>query len=138
MKFREISPPRNFEVSGGGLKLLLSDCGRVSLDVNEQVTFTTESGAEYDVTRKDWGFYATPSTNGRLSSFGLRAALVRNLRGRLFVVLVESGKEEEFRNYTISDKQIFITWLDSDDAVENLCSCLHFTAIQQKEILNEN
>ena len=60
-----------------------SDCGRIALAPDEQVTFTTEAGGEYDVTRKSWGFYATPSINGRLKTFGLRAALVRNVAGRV-------------------------------------------------------
>ena len=76
MKFTPIDPPRRFQVSGRGVTLMLSDCGRVALEPGEQVTFTTAAGGEYDVARKDWGFYATPSTNSRLKSFGLRAALV--------------------------------------------------------------
>jgi hypothetical protein len=124
MKFTPIDPPRQFGVSGAGVRLALSDCGRISLEPDEQVTFTTPAGAEYDVTRKSWGFYATPSTNGRLSSFGLRTALVRNLRGRLFVMLVERGKEDEFRAYVDADQQIFITWIDDDASVERLAALL--------------
>lgn len=124
MKFRPIHPPRQFEVSGAGVRLALSDCARIELAPDEQVTFTTESGGEYDVARKSWGFYATPSTNGRLSSFGLRAALVRNFKGRLFVVLVERGKEDEFRTYVDADQQIFLTWIDDDTSVARLAASL--------------
>jgi hypothetical protein len=124
MKFTPVDPPRPFEVSGAGVKLTLLDCGRVSLAADEQVTFTTAAGGEYDVTRKSWGFYATPSTNGRLSSFGLRAALMRNVSGRLFVVLVERGKEDEFRAYVTADRQMFLTWLDGDEAVARLAGAL--------------
>lgn len=120
MKFIPVSPPRKFEVSGAGLRVTLSDCGRVALEPDEQVTFTTENGGELDVTRKSWGFYATPSTNGRLKSFGLRAALTRNVAGRLFVVLVEQGKEDEFFAYLNADKQTLLTWIDDDAAVERL------------------
>jgi hypothetical protein len=124
MKFAPLNPPRRFDVSGAGLTLTLTDCGRIALAANEQVTFTTEAGAQYDVTRKSWGFYATPSTNGRLSSFGLRAALVRNTSGRLFVVLVEYGKEEDFGAYIKADRQIFLTWLDDDAAVGRLAAAI--------------
>ena len=124
MKFTPVDPPRKFEVSGAGVRLHLSDCGRVALASDEQVTFTTEAGGEFDVTRKSWGFYATPSTNGRLKSFGLRAALVRNLAGRLFVVLVEQGKEAEFLAYVEADKQTLLTWLDDDASVERLAVLL--------------
>ena len=122
MKFTPIDPPRQFEVSGAGLKLKLSDCGRVALQPDEQVTFTTEAGGEYDVTRKDWGFYATPSMNGRLKSFGLRAALVLSGYGRLFLVLVEAGKEEAFLAYVTADRQKFLCWLDEDAEVARLAA----------------
>lgn len=124
MKFIPIDPPRKFEVSGAGIRLHLSDCGRVALAADEQVTFTTEAGGEFDVTRKNWGFYATPSTNGRLKIFGLRAALVRNVAGRLFVVLVEQGKEAEFLAYVEADKQTLLTWLDDDASVERIVTLL--------------
>jgi len=124
VKFIPINPPRKFEVSGAGVRLHLSDCGRVALAADEQVTFTTEVGGEFDVTRKNWGFYATPSTNGRLKTFGLRAGLVRNVPGRLFVVLVEEGKEAEFLAYVEADKQTLLTWLDDDASVERLATLL--------------
>jgi hypothetical protein len=120
MKFTPIDPPRQFEVSGAGLTLTLSDCGRVALQPDEQITFTTESGGEYDVTRKDWGFYATPSMNGRLKSFGLRAALVLSAYGRLFLMLVEAGKEEAFLAYVTADQQKLLCWLDEDAEVARL------------------
>ena len=124
MKFTPVDPPRRFEVTGSGVRLTLSDCGRVALLPDEQVTFTTDTGGEFDVTRKNWGFYATPSTNGRLKSFGLRAALIRNVAGRLFVVLVEHGKEEEFLAYVNADKLTLLTWIDDDPAVEWLAARL--------------
>ena len=102
--------------------MTLSDCGRVQLDANEQVTFTTESGGEYDVARKEWGFYATPSTNGRLKSFGLRAALVLSAFNKLFVVLVEEGREEAFMDYIVADRQRVLCWLDSQESVDILAS----------------
>ena len=122
MKFTPIDPPRKFEVTGAGLKLMLSDCGRVQLESDEQVTFTTEAGGEYDVTRKEWGFYATPSINGRLKSFNLRGALVLSAFGRLFLMLVESGKEAEFLAYVEADQQKLLCWLDEDAEVEKLAA----------------
>jgi hypothetical protein len=122
MKFTPIDPPRRFEVSGRGVKLMLSDCAHIALAPDEQVTFTTEAGGEYDVVRKDWGFYATPSTNGRLKSFGLRAALVLSGSGKLFAVLVEAGKEDAFLAYVEADKQRLLSWLDDDASVGELAA----------------
>lgn len=120
MKFDSIDPPRRFAVGvDGGIEL--SDCGRIALEPDEQVTFTTESGGEYDVARKDWGFYATPSLNGRLPSFGLRAVLVKNRgTGRYFVGLVEEGKEPLFERYLERENLVAVRWLDSSERLADL------------------
>lgn len=69
--------------------------GEITLASDEQVTFATPGGAEYDVAPKDWGLYATPSLGARLPRFQLRAAFVRSAAG-LHLMLVEVGKESEF------------------------------------------
>lgn len=113
MKFEEKRPPRAFEV-GNTRRFLMRDCGSLRLEPDEQVTFLTGGGAEYDVARKDWGFYATPSLNGRLAGFGLRAVLVRNPINRYFVLLVEAGREDAFDAYVREERLHIVTWLDSD------------------------
>ena len=120
MKFMPKEPPRRFPV-GNAAKFDMKDCGTVALDADEQVTFLTAKGGEYDVARKDWGFYATPSLNGRLESFGLRAVLIRNtLTGRYFVLLVERGREEAFSAYMVQESLEVVAWLDSTDALDAL------------------
>jgi hypothetical protein len=116
MKFDLKNPPRSYEV-GRTVKLQMKDCGTVRLEPDEQLTFATEAGAEYDLARKDWGFYATPSLNGRLQQFGLRAVLVKNMIGRFFVLLVETGKEALFDRYVEVEELRVIAWLDN---AENL------------------
>jgi hypothetical protein len=120
MKIDVKNPPRTFAVKGAGLETILSDCATIDLSPNEQVTFKTGAGAEYDVVRKSWGFYATPSTNGRLKSFGLRAAFVRSSIGRFFIMLVEKNKEVEFESYLTQDKQQLICWLDDEAQLARL------------------
>ncbi len=122
MQFKPLKPPRKFEVSGAGLKLELLDCGSLELNSDEQVTFTTNLGGQYDVTRKSWGFYATPSMNGRLKLFGFRSALVVSKSEKIFLMLVEVGKEPEFFEYINSDLQSFICWLDDDQEVKKIIS----------------
>lgn len=120
MKFEKKSPPRRFTV-GNAVKFEMRDCGALALAPDEQVTLVTEGGAEYDVARKDWGFYATPSLNGRLESFGLRAVLIRNtLTGRYFVLLVERGREQAFSAYMVQESLEVVAWLDSTDALDAL------------------
>lgn len=122
MKFDAKNPPRQFEV-GNAVRFAMSDCGNIALDANEQVTFTTPSGGEYDVARKDWGFYATPSLNGRLPQFGLRGVLIRNmLTGRYFVFLVEKGREAAFDDYMKQESLEVIAWLDSTENLDALAA----------------
>jgi hypothetical protein len=119
MKFEPKNPPREFEV-GYDVKGIIRDCGSIRLDPDEQVTFLTEQGGEYDLTRKSWGFYATPSMNGRLANFNLRAVLVKNRVDRFFVMLVERGKEDAFDRYVKAEPLKIVAWLDSLDALKAL------------------
>ena len=120
MKFAPKVPPRRFPV-GNAVKFDMKDCGELMLGADEQVTFKTERGGEYDVARKDWGFYATPSLNGRLEQFGLRAVLIRNREtGRYFILLVERGEEARFDAYMAREGLDLITWMDSTAALDAL------------------
>lgn len=120
MKFDELVPPRVFQV-GNNARFDMRDCGRMYLEENEQVTFTTESGGELDVARKEWGFYATPSLNGRLKVHGLRAVLVRNnLTEYYFVMVVECGKEAIFDAYLAQEACEVVCWMDTDEALRAL------------------
>jgi hypothetical protein len=111
VRFRPVDPPRRY--TAGITDVEIADCGRVELDPGEQVTFTTPAGGEYDVTRQAWGFYATPSLNARLPSFGLRGALIENTEGRTFVVLVERGREPEWEAYRAAEQLTVLRWLDT-------------------------
>ena len=122
MKFDQKASPRMFEV-GNAVRFPMSDCGSIALDPDEQVTFTTDGGGEYDVARKEWGFYATPSLNGRLPQFGLRGVLIRNtLTGRYFVFLVERGQEKAFDAYMQQESLEVIAWLDSTESLDALAA----------------
>lgn len=113
MKLRVNDPPRKFEI-GRGEKITISDCAHIELAPNEQVTFTTPDGHQYDVARKPWGFYATPSLNGRLLDFNLRAVIARSPIGKYFVFLVERGREAAFEQYLASEENVIVRWLDNE------------------------
>ena len=122
MKFEPKNPPRQFPV-GNSIKFNMRDCGDVRLKPDEQVTFFTDSGCEYDVAAKDWGFYATPSLNGRLEQFNLRGVLIRNgSTGRYFVFLVERGRENLFTDYCLQENLNVVAWMDSTEALDDLAT----------------
>lgn len=90
----------------------ICDSADIYLDENEQVTFVTDGGQRYDVVRKRWGFYATPSINRRLKKEGFRTALVKNAQGRVYLMVVEVGKQDLFERYCEKEDQSVVEWLD--------------------------
>jgi hypothetical protein len=116
MKFESRDPPRRFEVGGA----IMSDCGSARLSPGEQITFVTEAGGEYDVARKSWGFYATPSLNGRLGRFGLRPLLAANGAGKFFVLLLERGHEDELGAYLGAQNMRIVCWLDDEATLQSI------------------
>lgn len=111
MKLDIKNSPRRFRVGVSG-KIEITDCGSIFLLANEQVTFVTSTGKRYDVTAKEWGFYATPSLNGRLRSEGFKSALVSNEQGKCYLMLVEVEKVAEFETYLAREKNRLERWLD--------------------------
>ena len=119
MKIDRIDPPRTYE-TGFDVKRTVADCGRIWLEPDEQVTFITRDGGEYDVTRKNFGFYATPSLNGRLRRFKLRPVLVKNRIDQCFLLLVEEGREDLFEQYMREERMNIVTWMDTAKALSRL------------------
>ncbi len=112
MRIIQRDPPRRYAIGNA----TIADCATIELVANEQVTF--QDG--YDVTRKAWGWYATPSLNGRLLANRLRAAIAVNQAGRAFVLLVEAGREALFEDYLVAENMHVLAWLDSDQAIAAL------------------
>lgn len=121
MKIEASDPPREFVV-GRARDITIRDAGRVRLEPDEQVTFLTGDNREYDVARKSWGFYATPSLNGRLRDQGLRPALVRNAAGRYYLLLVESRALAAFESYLAAEALDVVVWLDDDRQLDRLAA----------------
>lgn len=121
MEFSQFFPARKFDV--GIRDVTLSHVADVILSPNEQVTFLTEEGKEWDVVRKNWGYYATPSLGGRLKKNGLRAGLTRSTQsGALFIVLVDESLKPEWAEYCANEGQELVAWLDSVDFFDFMIS----------------
>jgi hypothetical protein len=116
MELSKLEPPREFGVGHDG-RTRIHHCGNLRLEPDEQVTLVTASGTEYDVVRKQWGYYATPSLNQRLPAHGLRPVLVHNDAGRLYLLLVERNEEVSFEQYVTAERLSVVTWLDTDQLV---------------------
>lgn len=110
MKFDPKDPPRRFDV-GTGQRITLSDCGTLQLEADELVTFRTPHAA-FDVTRKEFGYYAANSLNATLPRQGLRPALCANAGGQTFLLLVEPAQEAAYRAYLAGEGMRHLVWLD--------------------------
>ena len=118
MQFRKIEPPRKFKVGGSDAPIQLSHVMDIDLGPDEQVTFTAKNGGEFDVCRKSWGYYATPSINDRLIRFGYRTCLVKS-GDKHYIHLVEKDKIDEYLEYLIIQNMKVIQWLDEDTPEPN-------------------
>ena len=120
MKITRLNPPRQFAV-GASPQITLSDCGSIEMEPDEQVTFLTDKKDEYDIVKKEWGFYATPSLNGRLPSFSIKPLLVKNLdSGRFFILLLEKGKDSIFEEYCRKENIAVLAELDDPNDLSKI------------------
>lgn len=119
MKSQLKSEPRVF-ACGKQNEVVIRHYGSLELAPDEMVAFTTESGTEFDVGRKDWGYYALMSVNARVRDHNLRTALMRNQMNRFYVVLVEVGKEDLFQQYLLEKNQELVCWLDNDQTLNRI------------------
>ena len=115
MRVDRREPPRTFQVGISGITL--AHCADVQLDPDEMVTFIGPEQSEYDVTRKSWGYYATPSISSRLSANGFRVAIVRSAKTRnVFVVLIYTKHAADWEDYAAHEGLEVILDLDDFDA----------------------
>jgi hypothetical protein len=111
MKFDVHQPPREFSPYPG---ISLRDMGDLYLAEDEQVTVRLAPDRGNDVVRKSWGFYLTNSLDGTLRAQGIKTALVRSGSDlpRLYVLLVDKDKVEEFTSYLAHYSLQLVRWLD--------------------------
>lgn len=116
-----IKKNRLFKV-GKKKNIILKDVGHINLKINENVTFKNNKSKEYDICRKKWGYYLTPSLNKRLIKFGYLTALVFNKNyNTYFIHLVDKEKKSSFLSYLKSEDMDVVCWLNKKK-LENIRS----------------
>ena len=93
----------------------LYDKGSIYLNNNENISIHFNEKINYDVAKKNWGFYPIPSLNKRLKKFKLKPVIVKNLELEtyfLMLVVDQQRKIIEFKNYCKKEKLNIITWLN--------------------------
>lgn len=107
------------------LNIQLTLLKKIGLKTNQQITFTerlNKENKEYDVVKKSWGYYATPSINKRLKKFKYDTVIIKNKKNKFFLCLVSQQKKKEFKLYLKDDDQKIVCWLTSKNLknLENL------------------
>jgi len=99
---------RKFKV---GSNITIKHVANIELNTNELITLKNKS-SEYDITKKSWGYYATPSINMRLRNNGFLTAIIKNKSTKnKFIVLVDKKKKILFKNYINKENIKVIKWL---------------------------
>ena len=120
MKTFFLKKPREYEV-GIKSKTIIKDVGKINLDSDEQITFVDSSDNEYDLAKKNWGYYATPSINKRLKKFNYKTALVKNNETDLFYIMIVYDKKiNEFNKYISADSMEIVCWLDENKSLSKI------------------
>ncbi|RED52445.1 hypothetical protein [Aestuariispira insulae] len=111
MKIYPKNEPRRFTIKG----VTISHVADINLDPDEMITLRRDDGSEYDVAAKSWGYYATPSLNGRLRDQGFRSVLVKNKStGQRYVLLVREGQQSAFNEYLAHQDMKVLGFLDEE------------------------
>lgn len=113
MRLEPVEPARRFRVGRDG-SIELTHVADVELDADEQITFRAATGSAYDVVRKSWGYYATPSLNRRLPDHRLHAMLCAGSDGRTSLLLVERDERAAFEAYLADQGMVVTAPLDGD------------------------
>ena len=100
---------RKFKV--GINDIILKEVAKIYLNQNEMITLVKEK-TEYDIVKKNWGYYATPSINSRLLKFDLKTCVIKSkITNNSFIILVLKNKKKEFNKYLKNEKCKIVKWL---------------------------
>ena len=111
MKIKNNKPPRTFK-TGSIRKVTISHMANLEMESDEQITFVDKNRNEYDVVKKRWGYYATPSVNDRLKRNNYKTAIVKNKKRQVYVMLVHKNKITLFNKYLKTHENKVLYWLD--------------------------
>lgn len=82
------------------LKIKLKHVANIYLKSDEMITFLDFKKNEYDVVKKSWGYYATPSIDKRLKKNFYETYLVKNAAtNNKFIFIVNIKKKKDFKIY---------------------------------------
>ena len=103
-------------IVGKKKNILLIDKGSIYLKKNENISIHFNKQINYDIVRKNWGFYPLPSLNKRLKNFNLKSVLVKNQKLKTFFIMLvinDKKKISEFRKYCKNENLKILLWINN-------------------------
>ena len=108
---RIIKKNKNFKVKNNKI----NKTGDIILKNNQLVSFIEKKKKnEYDIVKKNWGYYVSSSINNRLKSNNFKIALIKNEQNKFFLCAVDSYKLDVFKKYIKKDNQKIVKWFNQN------------------------
>ena len=80
--------------------LVITEKAKIYLKENEQITLVDDYKNEFDIVKKRWGYYSTPSINKRLLKNNYQIFLVQNINNKTnFIFSVIKNKKKLLKKY---------------------------------------
>ncbi len=106
---------RKFKV-GKSKDITLVDKGSIFLNNNDNISIHFNKKINFDVAKKNWGFYPLPSINKRLKKFKLNTVLVESKNFNTYFIMVvidNKSRIKDFKNYCKKENIKIIAWLNN-------------------------
>ena len=77
---------------------------KIELNQNEQISFIDKNGCDiYEICKKTWGFYLSPSINKRLKNYNHKIYLTKDKFNKVFIMAVSLNQIKKFKFYCKSE-----------------------------------
>ena len=103
---------KNRKFKTGITDIIITHVADLKLSNDELITIKVNKKTEYDITKKNWGFYSTPSINKRLLKFNFKTCIIKNKTSKnIFILIVDKNKIKKLNKYIKNENCIVIKWL---------------------------
>ena len=62
--------------------IIITEKAQIHLKHNEQITLIDKNSNQYDIVKKSWGYYSTPSINKRFKRNNYEVCIVKNIKNK--------------------------------------------------------
>ena len=93
---------------GSDRDIIITEKLKIQLNDDEQVSFIgNKNNTNYEICKKNWGYYISPSLNKRLKNYGFRVYITKNKKGQNYLMAVKFKMVKEFKLYCKKEKLKF-------------------------------